>query len=520
MLRVAIATFSSAGGTLKETVRPLVLSGLIVVSLATPGWAAPVQFRVKFTTALSAAPVTGRVVLLLDTNLMAEPREGAGPGNIFSLQPFYSVDVKDWKPDTLLVIDDRATFFLYRPSELPPRRYIIQAVLDTDTTTWSFANAPGNGYSEARIASIDASRATSVDLTIDHRVEAPRFEETRFNKEVDLESRLLSNFYRRPVRMKAAVILPPSYFDTTARYPVVYDIPGWGGTHYNVASNSRRYRKNPDGLDRILVILNPDAPLGHHTFADSANNGPRATALVKELIPYIEGQYRVIAEPAARLLVGQSSGAWAALWLQVGYPEFFGGAWVTAPDPVDFRSFVGDTDIYQPNANVFFDADGRPRTQAISGSQELLTVKEFSDMERVVGDGEQLGAWESVFSRRAADGKPERLFDRTTGRVDPAVAQSWNNYDLRLILEAGWDALGPRLIGKLHIYVGTKDTFLLDRPARLLADFLARRKSDAVVEFVDGHHFTVADNAVLRARVNDDMDATLKRTYPNMGTPR
>ena len=503
----------------RNTVR-LLLCGLILAGPAVPASAEPVEFRATFTKAFSPTPVTGRLVLLLDANLFGpEPRESAGL--IFDVQPFCSVTVKDWKPDTPLVIGDRATCFLSRPSELPSRRYVVQAVLDTDTTTWSFAMAPGNGYSDPLIVSIDPRRGASVDLAITHRVEAPRFEETKFIREVDVEGRLLSDFYGRPIRMKAAVILPPSYFEhSTARYPAVYDIPGWGGTHYDAASNSRRYRKNPDGLDRVLVVLNPDGPLGHHTFTDSASNGPRGKALIAELIPYIEREYRVIAEPSARLLVGQSSGAWASLWLQIAYPDFFGGAWVTAPDPVDFRSFIGDTDIYQPNANVFFDANRRPRTLAVARGQQALSVKEFSDMERVLGDGGQLGAWESVFSRRAADGSPERLFDRTTGLVNQAVAESWRRYDLRLMLESGWPTLAPCLAGKLHVYVGKEDTFLLDRPARLLADSMARLKSDAVIELVDGNHFTVADNGALRTRINDDMDKMLVQAYPELARPR
>ena len=137
-------------------------------------------------------------------------------------------------------------------------------------------------------------------------------------------------------------------------------------------------------------------------------------------------------------------------------------------------------------------------------------------MECVVGDGEQLGSLEAAFSRRAADGSPARLFDRTTGAVDPSVAESWKKHDLRLVLEAGWDVLGPQLAGKLHIYASHEDTFLLDRPLRLLADSLSHRKSDAVIEFVDGNHFSVADNPALRTRINDDMDRTLLRVYPNL----
>lgn len=72
----------------------------------------PVQVKVTFTKTFSQAPVTGRLVLLMDTNLFgAEPRESGGPENLFNLQPFCSVTVKDWKPDTPVVVYDRATCF-------------------------------------------------------------------------------------------------------------------------------------------------------------------------------------------------------------------------------------------------------------------------------------------------------------------------------------------------------------------------------------------------------------------------
>jgi hypothetical protein len=74
-----------------------------------------------------------------------------------------------------------------------------------------------------------------------------------------------------------------------------------------------------------------------------------------------------------------------------------------------------------------------------------------------------MGVFESVFSRRAADGSPERLFGRTTGRINPEVAETWKKYDLRLMLESGWSTLGPRLAGKLHVHVASEDTFRLER---------------------------------------------------------
>jgi len=89
----------------------------------------------------------------------------------------------------------------------------------------------------------------------------------------------------------------------------------------------------------IWVLLDESCPGGTHEFADSVNNGPWGQALVQEFIPYIEKTYRADAKRDSRLLTGHSSGGWASLWLEVNYPEIFGGSWPVSPDPVDFRSF-------------------------------------------------------------------------------------------------------------------------------------------------------------------------------------
>jgi hypothetical protein len=42
----------------------------------------------------------------------------------------------------------------------------------------------------------------------------------------------------------------------------------------------------------IYILLDGNAPLGHHTFCDSENNGPRASALVEEFIFVFEKKFR------------------------------------------------------------------------------------------------------------------------------------------------------------------------------------------------------------------------------------
>jgi hypothetical protein len=57
-------------------------------------------------------------------------------------------------------------------------------------------------------------------------------------------------------------------------------------------------------------------------------------------------------------------------------------------------------------------------------------------------------------------GYPKSLYDKVTGDIDSEVADYWReNYDLLHIMKTNWKTLGPKLVGKLHIYAGASDAF-------------------------------------------------------------
>lgn len=90
--------------------------------------------------------------------------------------------------------------------------------------------------------------------------------------------------------------------DKTRLYPVVYEIPGFGGDQFEALGAVRRNPTNVAGVEMLYVILDPNCRTGHHVFADSANNGPCGQALIEELIPYIEKTYRGKQDPRLHLL--------------------------------------------------------------------------------------------------------------------------------------------------------------------------------------------------------------------------
>jgi hypothetical protein len=497
--------------------RRLCLPGLRLAWIAFLGLAAwhanaaeprPLEFHLTFDKAVSAEPFTGRVYVMLSKRAGAEPRHGP---DWFKPEPFFTRDVKGWKPGETLVLGAEALGFPAPLTKLPKDTYTVQAVMDFDRGAREFSVAPGNGYSKTLRRELDPAAGDPVKLTIDQVVPPRQFKETDRVKLVEVESKLLSAFHGRPTKLRAGVVLPRSFAaEVKKRYPVVYEIPGFGGTHSAAHGAARRNPTDVAGVEMLWVMLDPSCRLGHHVFADSANNGPCGQALVGELIPEVEKRFRGLGVPGARFVTGHSSGGWSSLWLQVTYPDFFGGCWSTAPDPVDFRDFQR-INVYRPGVNVFVDDEKQPRPLARRGGKPVLFFKPFSDMDRAMGHGGQLDSFDAVFSPRGPDGKPLPLWDRDTGAVDPKVAGHWERYDIRLVLERNWKALAPKLAGKLHVYTGAEDTFYLDGAVVLLKEALAKLGSDAVVEVVPGRDHGSLIDGKMRERMNREMAEAYRR---------
>ena len=474
---------------------------MVLLLLGAVATAAPLTFTVTLPPDVMDEPFTGRVVVWLARNARGEPRFGP---NWFHPEPCYSARFANVKPGAPMTLTDaNVVGFPGKLSELEPGNWTVQAVADRNLGGRTVGRSPGNLYSVPQQLQIDPKDSGEIKLVCDQVVTEKPFVETESVRLVKLRSKLLSDFHGRDTFMRAAVVLPKEWReDPSRRFPVIYQIPGFGGTHEQYSGLNPTVLTVKDGVPFIIVELDPSCPTGHCVFADSDNNGPWGEALVSELIPHIEKTYRAIAEPGARFVTGHSSGGWSSLWLQITYPDFFGGTWSTSPDPVDFRDWQ-QVDLYKPGANLFTDEQGNPRPIARRGERPFLYYKRFTQMERPIR-GEQIGSFEAVFGKRRSDGEPERLYDRETGAIDPKVVESWSRYDVGRILRENWKALGPKLAGKLHVYMGETDTFYLDGAVRLLKKDLAELGSDATVELVPGDHGSMM-TPMLRQRIEREM---------------
>lgn len=506
---------------------------LLVCSLAVVNISAQeIKFEVSFTDKLSEEPVDGRVMVLISNNNKSEPRFQIAEGP--ATQLVFGKNVEGLKPSDETIIDNSVLGYpLKSLSEIPGGEYYVQALIHKYETfhlssghtvklpmdrgegqQWNIA--PGNFYSTPKKVVIDRNKNETIEIILDQIIPPlPEPVETKYVKHVKIQSELLTKFWGRPMYLGAWVLLPHGFDEhPEARYPLVIN-------HGHFPSSLSNFREEPpdanlkpdyserfqiEGYNRIvqeysyklykdwtgpdfprmlLIEIQHANPYYDDSYAvNSANLGPYGDAITYELIPYIENKFRGIGKGWARFLYGGSTGGWESLAAQIFYPDQYNGCWAACPDPIDFRAYT-IVDIYKDKNAYYLDdtwkKTPRPGTRNYLG-QISATLEEINQYELALGDngrsGQQWDIWQAVFSPAGIDGYPKPIWDKLTGRIDHNVAEYWKeNYDLRYILERDWKKLGPKLRGKIHIYVGEADNFYLNNAVYLMEDFLHNTKN-------------------------------------------
>ncbi len=514
--------------------RPIILySSLIailvfgLVSVLVPKHAAEVSFKVSIPATLVEAPLDGRLLLFLSKDGETEPRFQAKPG-VHAIQLF-GQNIDGFAGGDELVFDaDAFGYPVDKMSKIPAGEYYVQAFLHKyDTFNLStghvvklpmdqgegqqWRRSPGNLYSVPEKIFIDPQSNQTVSLSLDQiipPIEAP--EDTEFIKHIKIKSELLSAFWGRPMYLGAHVLLPkdfdlhpeakyplmvfhghfPADFDGFSTEPPAPDLEPDYSERFKVVGYNRIvqqeaydfYKKwTSDDFPRFLVIeIQHQNPYYDDSYAvNSANLGPYGDAITHELIPHIEKEFRGIGEGWARFLYGGSTGGWEALAAQVFYPDEYNGAFAACPDPIDFRAYTS-VNLYE-DENAYYEKGAfnkvkRPGHRDWLGNVDA-SLKDYNHYELALGDksrsGDQYDIWQAVYSPMGSDGYPKPIWDKRTGKIDREVANYWKeHYDLRHILERDWDNLGPRLKGKINIYVGDMDNYYLNNAVYLMEDFL------------------------------------------------
>ncbi len=416
-------------------------------------------------------------------------------------QPIGSVEVDAVVPAEPIELGASSVWWPGGP-ELFEGAYEVQAVLDINANERGHL-AAGNLTSKPITVTFNREAPDLVALELSQKIAAPTLPELKNVTWIDCPSPLLSAAADRPIAHRAAVIFPAQYHDIRAKrriWPTVYVVPGFGGRFTDaieIAAQSGKPALVELLPQAVYVILDPESAFGHHGFVDSPTNGPRATALVSELIPYLEERFRLIRDPSARVVTGHSSGGWTSAWLTINHPATFGAAFASSPDPLDFSAFQM-CDLYR-DANLYTGDDGNERPsfrQDIGRNHDLVSmlVRDELGMEYALAprgtSGQQWDAWTAMFSPLAESGRePRRLCDAHSGVIDPVTVESWSRFDIARRIRNDWNGMGKLFVERVRVIVGERDSFYLERAAIRLRDAIDEhvlRQSVAGVAFPTG----------------------------------
>ncbi len=523
----------------KGTTHVLLSAALLLFASALP---AQTRFEVSFPASASAAPLDGRLLLLLSTDDSDEPRFQIN--DTPKTQIVFGVNVDGWQPGAAVPVDEKAFGYPIRSlKDLPPGDYTVQAVLNRYTTFHRadgktiklpmdegegqhWEHKPGNLYSAPQKIRVSADSGLTrlvLDRTMPPVVPIP---DTKYVRHIRIQSTVLTKFWGRPMFLSAVVLVPEGFDDRPqTRFPLIifhdhftkgfddfrteppdpnlkpdyserFHIPGYNRIVQQEGYKFYRTWTGPNFPRVLIVKLQHANPYYDDSYAvDSANVGPYGTAIETELIPAIEKRFRGIGEGWARFVYGGSTGGWESLAAQIFYPEHYNGAFVACPDPVDFHAFEV-IDLYN-DRNAFYLEGAHKKVSQPAMRDYLghttLTLQDNQAYEYALGDhgrsGEQFDVWQAVYGPVGKDGYPQPIFDKLTGDIDPKTAAYWrDHYDLTHILERDWPTHGPQLQGKLHVYVGSADTYCRNDAVYRLQEFLDRSQSphsDAEVKYGD-----------------------------------
>jgi hypothetical protein len=522
---------------------------LLILSISVPVWASDAatsgpRFNISFSASAHAQPVTGRLFLMVSRTDEPEVRLQS---TWFNSPEIVAVDVRGLNADHAVVVDGTAAGTPLRSlREIPPGDYYVQAVLNVYTefhradghVLWlhmdqgegqQFNRSPGNLYS--KMQRLHLAGAGEFNLALSEVIPPlPVPQDTQWVKYLRIQSKLLTQFWGRPMYVGAIVLLPRGYAEQAdRRYPVIYYQPEHfrGFPPFEFRSDEphetpgQRQEREAAGFENgyefqrawraehfprmiAVSVLTPTPFADWSSGIDSANNGPYGEAITKEVIPYIEAHFRTISETYARVLTGKHSGGRAALALQVLHSDVFGGVWAFHPWAFNFEHYFTVNIYTSENAFEMQPAElpdwgrnivswlpiERPVTRGTDGVP-FASFRQLSQHDAVMADmagGDPLTADDAIVGPIGANGYPQPLWDRQTGKIDHKVALYWRDHgDLAYYTRENWPRIGPNLVGKVHLYVGDADQFFRNNGVHQFEEILkATRDPHYAGEFVYG----------------------------------
>ena len=139
-----------------------------------------------------------------------------------------------------------------------------------------------------------------------------------------------------PVARQVAVFVPAQATNGAA-VPIVYYLPGYGGSSDGFIKNADSWRaftqKVADKVTPVLfVVVDCRNRWGGSQYLNSPAQGNYASYVCDEIVSRVESRYKIATDSPHRIIAGHSSGGFGALRLGMLRPDLFDAVIALSPD--------------------------------------------------------------------------------------------------------------------------------------------------------------------------------------------
>ncbi len=280
------------------------------------------------------------------------------------------------------------------------------------------------------------------------------------------------------------VYLPPDY-DESESYPTVYCLTGFTGRGKMLLNDSAFSPNLAERMDKLIgggkikpmIVVMPDCftHYGGSQYINSSATGNYEDYLTREIVPFVDAQFRTVKDKNSRAVMGKSSGGYGALIMAMRHSDIFGLACSTSGDCYfDY--------CYLPDFPKAF--------RAVKGNPKKLVEKMWNEEAKKGKDdfsGLNIIGMSACYSPNPESELGFDLpFDVKTGEIRRDIWEEWLNHDPVRLVEKSVENL--KSLKLLYIDAGTRDEFYLDLGAKILCEKLKEFDVPHIhEEFDDGH---------------------------------
>ncbi|MDE3090681.1 MAG: hypothetical protein KGJ80_15000 [Chloroflexota bacterium] len=219
------------------------------------------------------------------------------------------------------------------------------------------SSAPRPTATPGPVCSLESAPPSNVTPTAASAVIPPAFPPAL--PPVSARSQLVdTKFYSQLLgaEMPILVHLPPGYFDSPRRYPVLYMLGGWVGdyrewTWWGLCDAVEMLTRG--GYIQPMIVVTPEGHQSYwfnHAAVPGSDGKPYGDYVWQDVVGYVDANYRTLPRRESRAIGGLSAGGQAAFMLALTHPEVFsiaGGHSLSLRGADGSLPFFGDRDYFK-----------------------------------------------------------------------------------------------------------------------------------------------------------------------------